>query len=100
MNDSWAIGTPGRRMIGTELKFANSSVSVPFQPGSQNPAVAWTTRPRRPSELVPSESTEVAVMGAVWQGGGTPGPPKSRLLSDHRPMHPQRAGDVHVLAPL
>src|SRR3954471_18321242 len=54
MNDSWAIGRPGRRMIGTELKFASSSVSVPFQPGSQNPAVACTTSPSRPSELLPS----------------------------------------------
>src|SRR3954470_12730026 len=54
MNDSCAIGRPGRRMIGTELKFASSSVSVPFQPGSQKPAVACTTSPRRPSELLPS----------------------------------------------
>src|SRR3954449_8185840 len=54
MNDSWATDSPGRRSIATELKLATSSVSVPFQPGSQKPAVACTTSPRRPSELLPS----------------------------------------------
>ena len=29
-------------------------MSVPFQPGSQKPAVAWTMSPRRPIELLPS----------------------------------------------
>ena len=50
MNESWAIGRPGHSLIGTRVRLLSSSVSVPFQPGSQKPAVAWTISPRRPSE--------------------------------------------------
>src|SRR5919197_1617970 len=54
MNDSWAIGRPGHSLIGTRVRLLSSSVSVPFQPGSQNPAVAWTISPKRPSDDLPS----------------------------------------------
>ena len=52
MRLSWAIGSPGRNTIGTLLKFVISSVSVPFNDGSTNPAVACTINPRRPRELL------------------------------------------------
>ena len=52
MNESWAIGLPGHRMIGTRVRLVISSVSVPLKPGSTKPAVAWTMRPSRPSELL------------------------------------------------
>ena len=48
MNESWAIGRPGHSLIGTRVRLFSSSVSVPFQPGSQKPAVAWTIRPEAP----------------------------------------------------
>ena len=54
MNDSWAIGLPGQSTIGTRVRLVISRVSVPRQPGSTKPAVAWTMSPRRPSELLPS----------------------------------------------
>src|SRR3954462_6957446 len=40
--------------MGTRVRLLSSSVSVPFQPGSMKPAVAWTMSPRRPSEDFPS----------------------------------------------
>jgi hypothetical protein len=45
MNDSCAIGSPAHSLIGTRVRLFSSSVSVPCQPGSQKPAVAWTIRP-------------------------------------------------------
>ena len=52
MNDSCAIGRPGYSLIGTRVRLFSSSVSVPFQPGSQKPAVAWTISPRRPERAL------------------------------------------------
>src|SRR5436309_1938159 len=52
MNDSCAISSPGYSLMGTLVRLLSSSVSVPFHPGSQNPAVAWTIRPSRPRELL------------------------------------------------
>ncbi len=54
MNDSCAIGLPAQSLIGTRVRFVISSVSVPFQPGSTNPAVAWTMSPSLPKLDFPS----------------------------------------------
>src|SRR5215218_2150405 len=54
MKESCAISTPGESLIGTRVRLFSSSVSVPFQPGSQKPAVACTISPSRPSEDLPS----------------------------------------------
>src|SRR3954470_1738811 len=54
--------------MGTELKFAISSVSVPLKPGSTKPAVAWTTRPRRPIDDLPSirHTTSSGIWTSSW----------------------------------
>src|SRR5829696_1610070 len=54
MNDSCAIGLVAHSLIGTRVRFVISSVSVPFQPGSTKPAVAWTISPSRPRLDFPS----------------------------------------------
>ena len=54
MNESCAIGSPAQSLIGTRVRLFSSRVRVPFQPGSQKPAVAWTISPSRPSEDLPS----------------------------------------------
>ena len=50
---SCAIGS-GVELDGHRVRLLSSSVSVPFQPGSTNPAVAWTISPRRPRLDLPS----------------------------------------------
>src|SRR3954463_10987953 len=76
MNESWQIDSPGRRTIGTELKFVISSVRVPRKPGSTKPAVAWTTRPRRPIELLPSirQTTSSGISTRSWVRPSTNSP--------------------------
>src|SRR5438067_1080326 len=45
---------PGQSLIGRVATFESSSVTCPEKPGSMKPAVEWVSRPRRPSELLPS----------------------------------------------
>ena len=45
---------PGYRVIGKLATFDSSRVSCPAKPGSTNPAVEWISRPRRPSDDLPS----------------------------------------------
>src|SRR3954467_576475 len=84
MNESCAIERPAYSLIGTRVRLLSSSVSVPFQPGSQKPAVAWTISPSRPIELFPSmratmssgSSTHSSVRPSAnspgWITNGTP----------------------------
>jgi len=75
MNDSCAIGLPGHRTMGTRVRFVISRVSVPWNPGSTNPAVAWTISPSRPSELLPSmRGTEDELAGVEDERLGVGGP--------------------------
>src|SRR3954447_9749169 len=62
--------------MGTELKFAISSVSVPLKPGSTKPAVAWTTRPRRPIDDLPSirHTTSSGISTTSWVRPSTNSP--------------------------
>jgi hypothetical protein len=41
-------------VIGKFATFDNSNVMCPSNPASMNPAVEWMSKPRRPSELLPS----------------------------------------------
>src|SRR3954462_3150067 len=45
---------PGYSLIGRVATFASSSVTCPEKPGSTKPAVAWVSRPSRPSDDLPS----------------------------------------------
>src|SRR4051794_28345672 len=45
---------PGHSLIGRVATFDSSSVTWPEKPGSMKPAVEWVSRPRRPSEDLPS----------------------------------------------
>ena len=45
---------PGHSLIGSVATLDSSSVTWPVKPGSMKPAVEWVSRPRRPSDDLPS----------------------------------------------
>src|SRR5215207_2020072 len=77
MNESWAIGLPGHRTIGTRVRLVISSVSVPLKPGSTKPAVACTINPSRPRLDLPSiratRSSGISTYSCVRPSANSPG---------------------------
>src|SRR6266496_1116059 len=51
---SWPIFMPGQSVIGRFATFDSSRVMCPEKPGSMKPAVECVSRPRRPSDDLPS----------------------------------------------
>src|ERR1035437_9043292 len=78
---------PKYSAMGSLATFDSSSVSLPFQPGSTYPAVEWISRPRRPSDDLPSSRATISsgssTHSSVWPStNSSPGWRASRRWVD------------------
>ena len=60
---SCPILEPGHSLIGSVAMLESSRVTWPENPGSMKPAVEWVSRPRRPSDDLPSSRAAMSSAG-------------------------------------